>query len=134
MKTIIADIAKNFKVYQGKGVADEVISAAEQRLGVAFPEQYKTYLKECGVLSFGSHEITGLGVTGYLNVVEATETERNLGGSFPNDCILIENIGVDGMLVVMNSTGCVYECHNGTKTIAAESFFPYLKKIAGLLH
>ena len=132
MKTIIADIAKHFKVYQGKGVTDQEIVAAEQRLGVAFPEQYKTYMKECGVLSFGSHEITGLGVDGYLNVVEATEAERKLGGSFPNDCILIENVGVDGILFVMDSTGCVYECHNGTKAIVAESFSLYLKKIAGL--
>lgn len=132
MKTIIADIAKHFKVYQGKGVTDQEIVAAEQRLGVAFPEQYKTYMKECGVLSFGSHEITGLGVDGYLNVVEATEAERKLGGSFPNDCILIENVGVDGILFVMDSTGWVYECHNGTKAIVAESFSLYLKKIAGL--
>ncbi len=132
MKTIIADIAKHFKVYQGKGVSDEVISAAEQQLGVLFSEQYKSYLKECGVLSFGTHEITGLGVKGYLNVIEATTTERNLGGSFPNDCILIENVGVDGILVVMDSAGCVYEYHNATKAIVAESFFLYIKNIAGL--
>lgn len=132
MKTIIDNIAKHFKVYQGKGVPDEVISAAEQQLGVNFPEQYKAYLKEYGVLSFGTHEIAGLGINGYLNVVEATTTERNLGGFFPNDCILIENVGVDGILVVMDSAGYVYECHNGIKAMVAESFFSYIKKIAGL--
>ena len=113
MKTIIDEIAGHCKVYKGTGVSDEVIASAEQQLGLTFPSEYKTYLKECGVLSFASHEITGLGISGYLNVVEATKTERKLGGAFPEDCILVENIGVDGILVIMDTDGCVFSYQNG---------------------
>ena len=127
MKTIIDEIAGHCKVYKGTGVSDEVIVSAEQRLGLTFPSQYKDYLKECGVLSFASHEITGLGISGYLNVVEATEAERKLGGAFPEDCVLIENIGVDGILVVMDANGRMFSYQNGRKNAIAESFFDYVK-------
>ncbi|MBQ6340436.1 MAG: SMI1/KNR4 family protein [Kiritimatiellae bacterium] len=127
MKTIIDEIAEHCKVYKGTGVSDEVIASAEQRLGLTFPSQYKDYLKECGILSFASHEITGLGISGYLNVVEATEAERKLGGTFPEDCVLIENIGVDGILVIMDAEGCVFSYQNGRKNAVAKSFFDYVK-------
>lgn len=127
MKTIIDEIAEHCKVYKGTGVSDEVIALAEQRLGLTFPSQYKDYLKECGILSFASHEITGLGISGYLNVVEATEAERKLGGTFPEDCVLIENIGVDGILVIMDTEGCVFSYQNGRKNAVAKSFFDYVK-------
>ena len=126
MKTIIDEIAGHCKVYKGTGVSDEVIASAEQQLGLTFPSEYKTYLKECGVLSFASHEITGLGISGYLNVVEATKTERKLGGAFPEDCILVENIGVDGILVIMDTDGCVFSYQNGHKSVIAESFCDYV--------
>lgn len=127
MKTIIDEIAEHCKVYKGTGVSDEVIASAEQRLGLTFPSQYKDYLKECGILSFASHEITGLGVSGYLNVVEATEAERKLGGTFPEDCVLIENVGVDGILVIMDTEGCVFSYQNGRENAVAKSFFDYVK-------
>ena len=100
MKTIIDEIARHYKVYTGTGVSDEVIASAEQQLGVTFSSQYKAYLKEYGVLSFASHEITGLGVIGYLNVVEATEAERKLGGTFPSDCLLIFSIAAIILLTI----------------------------------
>ena len=129
MKTIIDEIAGHYKVYKGTGVSDEVIASAEQKLGVTFSSQYKAYLKECGVLSFASHEITGLGIRGYLNVVEATEAERKLGGAFPSDCILIENVGIDGVLVIMDSCGRIYEYQKGNRIPVAESFFNYITSL-----
>ncbi len=131
MKTIIDEIAEHCKVYKGTGVSDEVIASAEQRLGLTFPSQYKDYLKECGILSFASHEITGLGISGYLNVVEATEAERKLGGTFPENCILIENVGIDGVLVIMDSCGRIYAYQNGSSVPVAESFFNYITNLLG---
>lgn len=127
MNNILEKISSKFKVFKGRGVDDSAITAAERSLGIKFPDGYKRYLRECGVLSFGAHEIMGLGVDGYLNVVEATMKERELGGTFPSDCIMIENVGIDGARVVMEGTGRVHLLKGTSRKQIAESFAGYIE-------
>ena len=127
MKAVIDALNAKCKVYHLNGASEAVIKDAEQKLGLSFPPEYRTYLATYGVLSFASHEFTGLGTDGYLNVVTATEKERSLGGQFPKDCILLENNGIDGLLTIQDSKGCVYSFKNGTKKKIASSFSEYIK-------
>lgn len=129
MKSTIEKISKEYKVFQGRGVSADEVKNAEARLGVQFPDQYKQFLQECGIMSFGSHELLGLGVSGYLNVVETTETERTIGHGIPAGCFVIENVGVDGVLIVMDSSGNVYSIQGETKKMVASGFCAYIESL-----
>ena len=129
MKQLLEDIAKNVKIYHGKGVPITEIEKAEKALGISFSDEYKEYLKEVGSLSFFSHEFMGLGVDGYLNVVEATMSERELDNDFPSDCILLENDGIEGILILHDETGAVYSYVKGKKIKISDSLFDFLKSL-----
>ena len=129
MKKLLEEIAQKTKVYQGKGVSSDEIVKAEKLLGISFSDEYKEYLKEVGFLSFFSHEFTGLGVDGYLNVVEATKSERELDKDFPSDSILLENEGIEGILILHDKTGAVYSYANGKIIKISDSLFDFLKSL-----
>lgn len=129
MKNLLEEIAKKTKIYQGKGVSADEIAKAEKSLALSFSDEYKDYLKEAGFLSFFSHEFTGLGSEGYLNVVEATKSERELDKDFPSDCILLENVGIDGLMILHDASGAVYSYANGKKTKISDSLFGFLKSL-----
>lgn len=127
MKNIIEELKSKTKLFQIGTVSQDEINNAENQLNLHFTEEYKNYLSNYGAISFGAHEITGLGVSGYLNVVTATEKERSLGEKFPKDCILIENNGIDGLLTIMDVNGIVYSFDGTTKKKIASSFSEFLK-------
>lgn len=129
MKEVLEQISNKFKIFKGNGASADEVKAAEDQLGVAFPEEYVQYLRECGILSFGAHELFGLGVSGYLNVADVTETERKIGRGIPDGCFVIENLGIDGVLIVMDAAGNVYSIHGDSKRQIASSFVSYLKSL-----
>lgn len=116
------------KVFSTGGVSVSEVESAEKELGLTFPEEYKELLVQYGAISFGTHEIAALGVEGYLNVVELTKEERQLN---PNNSleeyIVIQNIGAEGLLIVLDSDGSVYEYSNGELKQIYKDFFSYLK-------
>ena len=129
MKEVLEQISNKFKIHKGNGASADEVKAAEDQLGVAFPEEYVQYLRECGILSFGAHELFGLGVSGYLNVVEATEKERKIGRGLPAGCFVIENLRIDGVLIVMDAMGNVFLIQGDAKRQIASSFVAYLKSL-----
>ncbi|MCR4822102.1 MAG: SMI1/KNR4 family protein [Treponema sp.] len=92
----------------GVGVSDEQITEAEKALGLKFPKEYVAYLKEFGKIRFFATEWTGLNAKGYRNVVEATNDEKSVNESFPKGFFVLENLGVDAKMVVVNEKGEVY--------------------------
>lgn len=129
MKNTIEELKLKTEVFQVGMVSQEEIDNAEKQLHLRFTKEYKSYLLNYGAISFGAHEITGLGITGYLNVVTATEKERELGGNFPDDCIMLENNGIDGILTIMDVNGIVYSFDGKNKTQIASSFTNFLKNL-----
>jgi len=121
-------IFENKKLFSTGGVPLSEVKNAEKELAVSFPEEYKELLVEYGAISVGTHEIAALGVDGYLNVVELTKEERQLA---PNndleEYIVIQNIGSEGLLIVLDSEGNVYEYVNGQFKHIYKDFFSYLK-------
>ena len=108
------------------GCVTSQIRDAQQALGIVFPEEYVEYVKEFGAVSFYGTEWTGLNVSGSLNVVTATMQERRLDSSFPNDVFLLENIGVDGLMIVMGEDGKIYSFQHGKKAFLYNSVCEYL--------
>ncbi|AWG84537.1 hypothetical protein Vp2S01_2197 [Vibrio parahaemolyticus] len=68
-----------------------------------------------GAISFGSTELTGLNVDGYANVVSVTLKEAQRNKSFPKGSIVLENTCIEGLLILQEPDGEVYEWQNGIK-------------------
>ncbi|WP_107943256.1 SMI1/KNR4 family protein [Metasolibacillus fluoroglycofenilyticus] len=95
------------------GVSDQEISDTEQKLGMTFPKTYREILSAFGSVDIGSDEIFGLGVEGYSNVVETTLKERDLAKGVLDSFIVIQDLGIDGILIVVDKNDNVYEYKNG---------------------
>jgi len=105
-------------VYSMKGADVQAVIAAEDKLGLRFSDEYRNYLMDYGVVSCGSHEFMGLGGDAYLDVVKETLDERKRNPRFPRNCYLIENLGIDGILLAQDSDGIVYEINvQGVKKV-----------------
>ncbi|MDO5406467.1 MAG: SMI1/KNR4 family protein [Eubacteriales bacterium] len=117
------------KVFHLKGVSAETVIAAEQKLGVCFSDEFRNYLMEYGVVSFGSHEFMGLGGDMYLDVVGETLNERANNNIFPKNCYLIENLGIDGILILQNEEGEIYELNNAGIKKIFDSFKSYINSL-----
>lgn len=95
------------------GVADRLISEAEEQLGFTFPSSYQDILKNVGAVSINGHEVFGLGIDGHLNVVTSTLKERELSEVDLADYIVIENLGNEGLLILLDEQGIVYQYSEG---------------------
>lgn len=96
------------------GVSQMEIKKAQKQLGLTFSEDFIYYL-----LNFGQIEASGIKLLGISNksltsVVKVTLEERKRH-SIPDGFYVIENLGIDGILYVQDSTGTVYEVSPGKK-------------------
>ena len=89
------------------GCSASQIELAEKELNISFPNEYIEFLKEFGTIRFSSKEWFGLNVNGYLNVVEATKQERSVNKNFPLDSFVLEDLGIDAKLIIVNEKGQV---------------------------
>lgn len=106
----------------------EQINNAEKELGLQFSDEYKQYLSKYGVISANGIELTGIIQSARLNVVEVTKNERNLR-VIPSDMYVVENIGIEGIVLLQNNLGEIYELseNNSIKKIY-NSLFEYIEK------
>ena len=108
MTLIIEKINKIEKLYHTEGCSFKQIKEAQLELGITFSDEYIDIIKKYGAISFYGTEWTGLNVGGYLNVVSATKQEREMNSAFPLDCFVLENQGIDGLIVICNEKGEVF--------------------------
>lgn len=86
------------------------IDDAEKQLGLLFANEYKQYLEKYGVISAKGLELTGITASSRLNVVEVTKNDREMH-NIPNDMYVIENMAIEGIILLQNSIGEIYEIH-----------------------
>ena len=127
MSSLFEDVKS--KVYHLKGVDADTIISSESKLGIRFNDEYRNYLMEYGVISFGNHEFMGLGGDAYLDVVKETINERTNNSRFPKNCYIIENIGIDGIMMLQDEEGAIYELSDAGIRKAFESFSGYINSI-----
>jgi hypothetical protein len=128
MSRLLTAIESINNLLHSKGCTMDEIKTAEDKLGVLFPVEYKEYLSKYGAISFQGTEWTGLNVDNYINVVSITEREQKNNDSFPRDCIVLENMGDDGLLILINTDGVVYSWYNNKATRLCDSLFEYLEE------
>ncbi len=127
MSNIVEKIKEVPDLYYTRGGADDQITMAEQALNITFPEEYREYLKEFGAISFYGTEWTGINVDDYLDVVKTTNQERDINTEFPVGCFLLENLGIDGMLIVSDMEGKIYSLQYDKKKLLCASLTEYLE-------
>ena len=119
----------NEKSFKGIGnCTDAEISDAEQRLKMKFPEEYRDFLRAFKAGSFRGMELMGIGTMAYLDTIINTLEERTNDDSFPKDCFVLENLGIEGMLTVVDEDGIVYSYCNGKNSKLADSLSDYIMK------
>jgi len=126
MSKVFDEIGKQFKIFRTTAASEDAIKNAETKLGRVFSKAYKQYLLQFGAISFNNTELTGLNVGKYANVVDVTLKEIRLNENFPKDCIVLENIGVEGILVLLNSKSEVFEWKNNNAVKIYGSMEEYL--------
>lgn len=98
------------------GATQSDIAAAEKALGVSFAEDYRTYVSAFGVAAFEGHELTGVCKSRRLNVVDVTLDEHRQNDNIPVDWYVLEQTGIDGIVIWQNKMGAVFQtapmqCH-----------------------
>lgn len=107
----------------------DLIRQAEKELNVLFAKDYVDYVLSFGIAIFDGHELTGICDKKRLDVVRNTMEERELNPSVPDDWYVIENTGVDGIIIWQDKTGKIYQSMlNGQKEYIANSLVEYLDK------
>ena len=75
------------------------------------------------------HELTGICDKKRLDVVRNTREERELNPFVPDDWYVLENAGIDGIIIWQDKTGRIYQTMpNGQKEYIANSLAEYLDK------
>jgi len=131
MQELVMKIKEKFTLYQTTGASDELIEEAQRQLHRKFADSYKEYLSLFGAISFGSTELTGLNVDSHANVVSVTLKEAQINRSFPKDAIVLENPGIEGVLILQESDGQVYEWKNGKRGATFSNLKEYLESKIG---
>lgn len=104
------------------------VKMAQESLNLKFSAEYVDYVTNFGAISFYGTEFTGLNVKGYLNVVEATLSEREIHKDFPKDCYVIENLQMEGAVVISDAEGKIYNYFNETKLLICNNLVEYIEE------
>ena len=101
-------IIKIIESFKGKrftgGVSSELIANAEKELGICIAPEYKEVLQEYGSFCVMGEEFLGIDAKNY-DIVKATNEARMSDENFPLDVYVVENIAIDGILIVQKNTG-----------------------------
>ena len=130
MNTIKDAFESKDSFLSGNGAPLEMIAKAEQELGLEFSEEYREYLLLYGIAAYDGHELTGLAKSSRLNVVSVTNKARKRYPELTSDFYVIEEIGIEEIIVLQNSKGEIYMCAPNYKLSKIDnSLSEYIAKI-----
>ena len=92
-----------------KPATDIDIKDAEIQLRVSFNEEYREYLLAFGAIMADGIELTGIAKSAHRNVVNQTKQERELNPKIPDNMYVVENTGVDGIIIWQDTIGEIYQ-------------------------
>lgn len=110
-------------------VEDAKIQDAEKELGVTFADDFVEYTRHYGAVSSDGMEWLGVVNSKRLSVVDRTNLYRNLYPSFPTNMYIVEELGIDGAVVIQDSKGNLYyySPHCNDMIYVFEDLCTYLK-------
>lgn len=96
-------------IFEDLNVNEKDIADLEEKLNIKVHSSVRDYLLTIGLFSYEDKDFYGLGVDGYENTLESTLKQRELFKDFPKDSLILADIGVDGLLLLVNTKGEVLE-------------------------
>ncbi len=129
MKNIVG-IIQSYNDYIGReGVTEEKINEAEKELKLKFADEYRTYLLNLGIAYANGHEFTGITELEELSVVAQTLRARMRNPKLPSDIYVIENLGIDDLLIWQNEKGELFQtAYDGLPVKIDVSLEDYIKE------
>lgn len=111
-------------------LSENDINDAEKVLGLRFANEYRMYTMKFGAISANGLELTGVVNAPRLNVVNVTTSEKSLNPNIPDDMYVIENTGIDGVLMLQNTRGEIFSISPASKPVKKfNSLAEYLRSI-----
>lgn len=111
-----------------KPASIEDIENVEIELALHLAKDYKEYLLNFGAIMANDIELTGIAKSKNRNVVEVTKREWNLNRKIKHNLYVVENIGIDGIIIWQDSSGSIYESRpNSEAKKIANNLLEYIK-------
>lgn len=92
-----------------KKATAEAVENVEKELGLSLAEEYKEYLLNYGAILADDIELTGIAKSKNRDVVQVTRREWEVNDKIPHNLYVVENAGIDGIIVWQDETGKIYE-------------------------
>lgn len=110
-----------------KPIDEAMISEEERKLNLRFAKEYKMYLMRFGAIIADGIELTGITNSSRSNVIDKTINEWKINPSVPRNMYVIEDLGIDGIVIWQSTNGEIYQTTpNGTPKKIAKSLAEYL--------
>lgn len=127
MKNIVSVINSLPDLLPLKPASEILISDAEIELRVSFAEEYKLYLSNFGAIIADGIELTGISKSEHRSVIALTKREWSLNPKVAHSMYVVENAGVDGIIIWQDKTGSIYQSSpNSEPKVIAKSLAEYL--------
>lgn len=127
MTTIVDTIQALPNLLTLKAAPSTEITDAELQLRVKFSDEYKAYLSNFGAVIADNIELTGISKSEHRNVVPLTKQEWELNNNVPHSMYVIENTGIDGIIIWQDACGVIYQTLPNTQpTQIANSLNEYI--------
>lgn len=81
----------------------------EKELGLVLAEEYKEYLLNYGAIMADDIELTGVAKSKNRDVIQVTKREWEANEKVKHNLYVIENVGIDGIIIWQDETGKIYE-------------------------
>jgi hypothetical protein len=125
MSNIIALIAGLKGIATLSGVSRETIIDAEKKLGLTFAPDYAEYLEKYALMSAKHIGLTGITESKRLSVIDVTLSARE-ESQIPQDMYVIEDTAIEGILILQNGKGEIFEFQNNHTKKIYDSLHDYL--------
>ena len=92
-----------------KPASVEAVENVEIELALPLAEEYKEYLLKYGAILADDVELTGIAKSKNRDVVQVTQREWSANAKINHNLYVVENIGIDGIVIWQDGTGKIYE-------------------------
>ena len=106
---IISIIEKLPEMQYSFPASEEDIIKAEKELNVVFADEYKKYLLTFGAVQSDIIAISGIIDDEDYNVVNLTKRLKLSNKNIPDNFYVIEDVGVDGLVIWQSVDGTIYQ-------------------------
>lgn len=96
---------------------EKQIKSAEEKLGLRFAEEYREYLSYFGMVWSDIIAISGICDDEDYEVVALTDKLKKVYLGIPSDFYVIEDVGVDGLVIWQSGTGEIYQSIPNTNPV-----------------